>query len=276
MSTTTNLMLTNKATLRFTAGYAALTSINFSIVASAPTPLYRLYQETLGLTPLEITLIFAIYSLTMVATFLAVAQLSDFVGRKPMILAALVLNALALVLFIEANTSTVLMVARAVQGVSTGVVPCARLRLHALAGHIPMGRVLDLNEGKIATQVIPQVDKFGRYLVLALVVLNCDYHRAGTPAGGCVRLSRKVCQISQSKQIGRPSALRLGSASTGTTKLAPRRTNAFTSSATDSRARRTSSPAATATSSTTLPEIWIRRPWSGDRAISDPPGSAKP
>ena len=121
MSTTTNIISKNKATLRFTAGYAALTSITFSMVASAPTPLYRLYQERLGLTPLEITLIFAIYSLTMVAAFLTVARLSDFVGRKPMILAALVLNALALVLFIEANTSTMLMVARAVQGVSTGV-----------------------------------------------------------------------------------------------------------------------------------------------------------
>ena len=59
------------------------------MVASTPTPIYRLYQETLGLTPLAITLIFAIYSLTMVAAFLTVARLSDFVGRKPMILAAL-------------------------------------------------------------------------------------------------------------------------------------------------------------------------------------------
>ena len=121
MSTITKTNLTNEATLRFTAGYAALTSITFWMVAGAPTPLYRIYQETLGLTPLEITLIFAIYSLTTVAAFLTVARLSDFVGRKPMVLTALVLNASALVLFIEANTSTVLMVARAVQGVATGI-----------------------------------------------------------------------------------------------------------------------------------------------------------
>jgi MFS family permease len=79
------------------------------------------FQETLQLTPLEITLIFDIYSLTMVAAFLTVARLSDFVGRTPMIFAALMLNALALGLFIEANTSTVLMVVRAVQGVATGI-----------------------------------------------------------------------------------------------------------------------------------------------------------
>jgi hypothetical protein len=88
---------------------------------SAPTATYCIYQETLGLTPLAITLIFAIYSLTMVVAFLTVARLSDFVGRKPMILAALLLNALALALFMEANTVTVLMVARAVQGIATGI-----------------------------------------------------------------------------------------------------------------------------------------------------------
>ena len=120
MSTAANLTLTNEAALRFTAGYAVLTSITFSMVASAPTPIYRLYQETLGLTPLAITLIFAMYSLTIIGAFLTVARLSDFVGRKPMILAALLLNALALVLFIEANTSAALLVARAIQGVATG------------------------------------------------------------------------------------------------------------------------------------------------------------
>jgi len=121
MSTATKFTSKNEAARRYTAGYAVLTAITFSMVASAPTPIYRLYQETLGLTPLAITLIFAIYSLTMVAAFLTVARLSDFIGRKPTILAALMLNALALVIFIEANTSTVLMVARAVQGIATGI-----------------------------------------------------------------------------------------------------------------------------------------------------------
>lgn len=121
MSMATKLTSTKEAALRFTAGYAVLTAITFSMVASAPTPIYRVYQETLGLTPLAITLIFAIYSLTMVAAFLTVARLSDFIGRKPMILAALLLNALALILFIQASSSAVLMVARAAQGVATGI-----------------------------------------------------------------------------------------------------------------------------------------------------------
>jgi MFS family permease len=68
-----------------TAVYATLTAITFSTVAGAPTRIYRFYREALGLTPFTITLIFATYSFTMIAAFLTIARLSDYVGRKPMI-----------------------------------------------------------------------------------------------------------------------------------------------------------------------------------------------
>ena len=104
-----------------TAVYATATAITFSTVAGAPTPIYRFYREALGLTPFMITLIFAIYSFTMIAAFLTIARLSDYVGRKPMILLALGLNAVALLLFFVAESAGTLIVARAVQGVGTGV-----------------------------------------------------------------------------------------------------------------------------------------------------------
>jgi MFS family permease len=104
-----------------TAAYATATAITFSTVAGAPTPIYRLYRETLGLTPFTITFIFAVYSFTMIAAFLTIARLSDYVGRKPMILLALMLNAVALLLFFAAESAGMLVCARAVQGVATGV-----------------------------------------------------------------------------------------------------------------------------------------------------------
>jgi MFS family permease len=104
-----------------TAAYAAVTAITFSAVSAAPTPIYRFYRETLGLTPFTITLIFATYSFTMIATFLTVARLSDFVGRKPMMLLGLGLNAVALLLFLIAQSAETLVLARAIQGVATGV-----------------------------------------------------------------------------------------------------------------------------------------------------------
>src|SRR3984957_9118268 len=104
-----------------TAVYATVTAITFTTVSAAPTPIYRFYRETLGLTPFGITFIFAIYSFTMIATFLTIARLSDYIGRKPMILLALGLNAVALLLCFFAESAEALVLARAVRGVATGV-----------------------------------------------------------------------------------------------------------------------------------------------------------
>jgi MFS family permease len=119
---TTRIAVPARPDLRsITAAYATATAITFSTVAGAPTPIYRLYRETLGLTPFTITFIFAVYSFTMIAAFLTIARLSDYVGRKPMILLALGLNAIALLLFFAAESAGMLVAARAVQGVATGI-----------------------------------------------------------------------------------------------------------------------------------------------------------
>jgi MFS family permease len=121
MSTIAAVVPVRSSSRAFTAIFATVTAITFSTVAGAPTPVYRFYREALGLTPFTITLIFATYSFTMIASFLTVARLSDYVGRKPMILVALALNAAALLLFFVAESAGTLIAARAVQGVATGV-----------------------------------------------------------------------------------------------------------------------------------------------------------
>ncbi len=121
MSTTVATIAARPVSRSIAAVYATLTAITFSAVAAAPTPIYQLYRETLGLTPFTITFIFAVYSFTIIAAFLTVARLSDYVGRKPMILLALGLNTIALLLFFVAESAATLILARAVQGVATGV-----------------------------------------------------------------------------------------------------------------------------------------------------------
>ena len=121
MSTIAATVAARPASRSLTAVYATVTAITFSAVSAAPTPIYRFYRETLGLTPFAITFIFAVYSFTMIATFLTIARLSDYVGRKPMIVLALGLNAVALLLFFVAGSAGALVAARAVQGVATGI-----------------------------------------------------------------------------------------------------------------------------------------------------------
>jgi MFS family permease len=88
--------------------------------SSAATPLYRLYQESMHLTPFWITIVFSIYVASLLAGLLTVGGLSDYVGRRPVILAALLLNAAAMILFAEARDVGQLILARAVQGLSVG------------------------------------------------------------------------------------------------------------------------------------------------------------
>jgi MFS transporter len=85
------------------------------------TPLYRLYQASMHLTPFWITVVFAIYVVSLLMALLTVGSLSDYVGRKPVILAALVVNAAAMLLFAEAQDVGHLILARAVQGLCVGI-----------------------------------------------------------------------------------------------------------------------------------------------------------
>lgn len=110
---------------------AAMTVFSFagaalvSASSSAATPLYRLYQQTMHLTPLMITVVFAVYAIALLVALLTLGSLSDHVGRRPVILGGLVLNAAAMIVFAHANTVEELILARAVQGFCVGVAATA-------------------------------------------------------------------------------------------------------------------------------------------------------
>ncbi|RTL65407.1 MAG: MFS transporter, partial [Hyphomicrobiales bacterium] len=100
---------------------AVITAMTFSASGAAPTPLYHQYQEIFGLTPGAITIVFAAYVLSLLLALLTVGSLSDYIGRRPVILAALVLNVVAMVMFMTAGSGAALVAARALQGFATGL-----------------------------------------------------------------------------------------------------------------------------------------------------------
>ena len=104
---------------------AMMTAMTFSASGSAPTPLYHLYQEHFGLTAAMVTIIFATYVLSLLLALLTTGALSDYVGRRPAILGALILNIMAMVMFIIAGSAAALIAARAVQGFANGVAQTA-------------------------------------------------------------------------------------------------------------------------------------------------------
>jgi MFS family permease len=89
--------------------------------AAAPSPIYSLYQERWGFSPVVLTAVFAVYALMLLVTLLVTGRLSDHLGRRPVLAAGLVVQIAAMVAFILADGVAVLFVARAVQGVATGL-----------------------------------------------------------------------------------------------------------------------------------------------------------
>lgn len=101
--------------------FLAITLLTFLAASSAPTPLYHLYQEGLHFSAAMLTLVFGIYALSLLAALMTVGSLSDHLGRKPVIFAALLLDMLAMLLFINADSVGWLIAARTVQGFATGM-----------------------------------------------------------------------------------------------------------------------------------------------------------
>jgi MFS family permease len=101
--------------------FLAITLLTFLAASSAPTPLYHLYQQGLQFSAGMLTLIFGVYALSLLAALLTVGSLSDHLGRKPVIFAALLLNMLAMLLFINEDSVAWLIAARTLQGFATGM-----------------------------------------------------------------------------------------------------------------------------------------------------------
>ncbi len=130
--------------------------------SSAPTPLYALYQAAWGFSPVTITVVFGIYALAVLAALLVVGGLSDYVGRRPILLVATLLQAVTMAIFATAHGVGALVLARVVQGLSTG----------AAAGAVGAGMLdLDRAKGTLANAVGPMLGTATGALASGLMVV---------------------------------------------------------------------------------------------------------
>jgi MFS family permease len=109
------------------------------LAGNLPTPLYGVYREELGFSASTLTLIFAAYTIALIPSLLVFGQLSDRIGRRPVIAGGLGVAALGLLLLALAHSTAMLLVARVVQGVALGAVvgtaPAALVELEPDGDH---------------------------------------------------------------------------------------------------------------------------------------------
>lgn len=86
-----------------------------------PTPLYGLYREKLGFSEFMVTVVFAVYAVGVIAVLLLLGNLSDQIGRRPVLLCALGLSAGSALCFLFEGGLGVLLVGRVLSGFSAGL-----------------------------------------------------------------------------------------------------------------------------------------------------------
>src|SRR4051794_8378575 len=134
--------LSRRPALSATMSFRAAAAIAFLVFAAnaAVSPLYRIYQVQFGFSTTTLTLLFAVYIAVLLLALLFLGSVSDYVGRRPVMLAGLAAGAAACGLFLIAHTLELLFAARALQGVAVGLIAgTAGAALHDLR---PMGRAV--------------------------------------------------------------------------------------------------------------------------------------
>ncbi|MFC0033943.1 MFS transporter [Micromonospora chaiyaphumensis] len=135
--------------------------VSFVAASTAPSPLYGIYQARWHFSSITTTLVFAVYAAAVLASLLTVGKLSDHVGRRPVLLAAIAVQMISLVIFVLAGGVPELVAARVVQGIAAGAATGA-----AAAGMLDVDR----SRGTLANSIAPGIGTGVGALLSALLV----------------------------------------------------------------------------------------------------------
>jgi MFS family permease len=185
-----------RRTLSPRAAYVLMAAvIGLALFASGtPSPLYGTYRMIWSLSPVVLTLVYATYAFGVLTTLLLAGPVSDYVGRRPVLLVALGSLMAATVMFMLADSVEWLFAARAVQGLATGLAlsagSAALLDLHprrdasAVGLHNGAASAAGLGLGVLVSAAIVEVLPAPRVLpyVAAFVLFAIAF--AGTLAMG--------------------------------------------------------------------------------------------
>jgi MFS family permease len=96
-----------------------LTALAFSTV---PAPLYPLYQRQDGFSAFTVTIVFAVYAVGVITALVLAGHISDWTGRKRIVLPALGIEIVAAVLFLTWTALPGLLLARFLTGAGVGLI----------------------------------------------------------------------------------------------------------------------------------------------------------
>lgn len=102
----------------------AAVSYVFAVVmmgTTLPTPLYPLYEERFGFGSATTTILFAVYAGGVILSLVLLGRLSDALGRRPMLLAGVLLSLASAALFTIGAPEWLLYAGRVLSGLAAGI-----------------------------------------------------------------------------------------------------------------------------------------------------------
>lgn len=120
-STSTRRRLSQPASFRLVGAVLSL----FLIASTVPTPMYAIYQQQWGFSSAALTGAFAIYAVGVLLSLLLLGSASDHIGRRPVLVVAVLAEIVALGVLALAPSPFWLCAGRFLQGLATGTATSA-------------------------------------------------------------------------------------------------------------------------------------------------------
>ena len=163
---------------------AAITFTNVYVAAGALTPLLVVYKEQWAFPPVLLTVAFAVYAVGFLVAALTLGSLSDRVGRRPVLIAAMAVQLVSNVLFLLAPDVGWVIAGRIVQGVAGGaataaftavlveLAPANLKRLGAILGSVGLtgGLALGALLAGLAIELTPMANSIV-FIVLTIITI---------------------------------------------------------------------------------------------------------
>jgi MFS family permease len=170
------------AGLALTGGAVTFTSLY--LAAGALTPLLVVYKEQWKFPAALLTLAFAVYAIGFLAALLTLGSLSDHVGRRPVLIGALIIQLASNVMFLVAPDIGWVIAGRIVQGVAGGAATTAftaalvelaspnRKRLGTILGSVGVTGGLGVGSllAGLAIQLTPTANSI-TFIVLTIITI---------------------------------------------------------------------------------------------------------
>lgn len=162
---------------------AACTFACVYAVSAAPIPLYALYQKNIGFTNAYLSISSVVYFVGTVLALLVFARISNYLGRKRVIIFILFLSLLSCLIFYNLQSTGMFMAGRFIQGISCGMASStvAAYLIETspknmpnigtfITGNIPM---LGLAVGAIASGILRAVSMSAIFRIMIILLLFC-------------------------------------------------------------------------------------------------------